>query len=80
MAEQVEEPGQRPVVQDEPGAGSEASRRSPEKVAPKPEAPSPAKPKVEVKVRRLPTAFYVGAGVAAVGVAVMLWAAWRRDP
>ena len=79
MAEQVE-PGEHPADNIEPGTGSEASRRSPElSVAPKPEAPAP-KPKVEVHTRKLPTAFYVGAGVATVGVVLMLWAAWRREP
>lgn len=73
------EPGLNPVEVVEPG--SEAPRRSPEpSVAPKPEAPAPVKPKIEVKTRRLPSAFYVGAGVAAVGVLVMLWASWRREP
>lgn len=68
----------------EPGEGAEAPRRSPDTVAPKPEAPpslpAPPTPKVEVKTRTLPAAFYVGAGVAALGVVVMLWAAWRREP
>ena len=77
MAGEQVEPGQHPVDNVEPGTGSEAPRRSPEKVAPKPETPAP---KVEVHTRKLPTAFYVGAGVAAVGVALMLWAAWRREP
>lgn len=77
MAGEQVEPGEHPVDTTEPGAGSEAPRRSPEQVAPKPEAPTP---KVEVHTRKLPTAFYVGAGVATVGVALMLWAAWRRTP
>lgn len=75
-----EEPGVKPEMVEPGGGGSEASRRSPETVAPKPEAPPPLKPKVEVKTRRLPAAFYVGAGIASLGVVVMLWAAWRREP
>lgn len=75
-----DEPGQKPVVQDEPGSGGNLPP-APPAPTPKPPTPAPAaRPVPEVKTRKLPASFYVGMGLATVGVVVMMWAAWRRDP
>lgn len=76
------EPGSNPADNPEPGE-PRVSRRPVPDVPPAPEsspAPAPAKPAVEVKTRKVPTAFYVGVAIATVGVALMLWAARRREP
>lgn len=76
------EPGSNPADNPEPGE-PRVSRRPAETPAPEPSpapAPAPPKPKVEVRTRKVPPSFYVGVAIATVGVALMLWASWRREP